>query len=100
MLIVPLQPVPSQAVTVLLGGQPSQIDLYQKSTGLFLDLRVSDAPIIVGTVCLNRVPVVRSVYLGFAGDLMLFDTMGASDPDFTGLGSRFLLAYLTPADFD
>lgn len=99
MVIVPLRAVPNQTVTVALGGQRTQIDLYQKATGLFMDLLVSDAPVVTGVVCLDRCPVVRSVYLGFVGDLMIFDTQGTADPDSSGLGARWLLAYLTPADF-
>jgi hypothetical protein len=36
--------------------------------------------------------------VGFIGDLIFIDTQGTSDPNYTGLGSRFLLAYLSPTD--
>ncbi|MDP4023707.1 hypothetical protein Q8W71_13810 [Methylobacterium sp. NEAU 140] len=98
MQIIPLQPVPNQAVAVTLGGQPCQINVRQTLYGLTLDLYVREALIIGGALVLDRNRVVRSAYLGFSGDLMTFDTQGTDDPVSTGLGSRFLLAYLTASE--
>lgn len=98
MLIVPLQPLPSQVVSVLLANQPCLIELDQKSTGMFLNLYVNDALIIGGVVCENLNRIVRSAYLGFVGDLAFVDTEGASDPVYTGLGSRFNLAYIEQSE--
>ena len=97
-VIVPLQPIPNQTVTVLLGGQNSQINVYQKMFGLFLDLLVDNQPIITGTICQFGKVLVIDVYLGFIGDLCWIDTQAQSDPVYTGLGSRWQLVYLTPAD--
>jgi hypothetical protein len=94
MQIIPLQPVPSQTVAVLLADQNCQIKCYQKSTGMFLDLYVDDALIIGGVICLNLNRIVRSLYLGFIGDLAFIDSTGSADPIYTGLGDRFNLAYL------
>jgi hypothetical protein len=41
---------------------------------------------------------VRSLWLGFSGDLMFSDTQGSSDPSSPGLGTRYLLFYLTSDD--
>ena len=86
-------------MTIALGGQRCQIDVRQRRTGLFLDLYVAGNLVIAGALCQDRNPVVRSVYLGFAGDLAFIDTQGTDDPSYTGLGSRWVLAYLTPSDF-
>ena len=91
---IPINAVPSQALKVVLGGQICTINIYQKSTGLFLDLYVNDALIIGGALCLNGVNIVRDAYLGFVGDLVFSDTQGADAPVYTGLGSRWLLFYL------
>ena len=99
MQIVPLQAVPNQTVTITLGGQTCQIDVRTRRTGLFLDLYLSNAIVIAGTLCQDRNPMVRSLYLGFEGDLMFFDTQGTDDPLFSGIGSRWFLAYVTAADF-
>ena len=98
MLFIPLQQVPNQAVSVNLNGQYCQINVYQKFFGVFLDLYVADVLIIGGVLCENLNRCVRSAYLGFSGDLGFWDTQGTSDPDYTGVGSRYQLVYLTPAD--
>lgn len=98
MLIIPLQPVASQLLGVTLTGQPCQINIRTRTTGLFLDLLVNDAPVIEGVLCLDRVKIVRDAYLGFEGDLFFADTQGRDDPVAAGLGSRYLLVYLQPGD--
>ncbi|MDR3533947.1 MAG: hypothetical protein P4L90_25705 [Rhodopila sp.] len=97
-LVVPLQPVPSQTVTVTLNNQACQINVYQLSTGLFVDLLVNNVLIIGGVIGEDRNVIVRSVYLGFSGDIAFIDTQGTEDPVSTGLGQRFFLMYFYPAD--
>lgn len=96
MNIVPTKAIPSQVLSVTLGGQSCVIALYQKTTGLFLDLSVAGSPTVQGVLCRDRVRLVRQAYLGFIGDLTFIDTQGASDPVYTGLGARYLLGYLSP----
>jgi len=98
MLVIPIQATPAQSLSSVLGGQNCQINIYQKSTGLYLDLLVSNSPIILSTICLDRVRLVREAYIGFTGDLTFADTQGTSDPVYTGLGSRFVLLYLEASD--
>lgn len=97
-LYIPLKQIPNQAVSVQLDGQDCQINVYEKFFGLFLDLYVSNVLIIGGCLCLNLNRIVRSAYLGFSGDLGFWDTQGNSNPYYTGVGARFQLVYLTPAD--
>ena len=98
MLVVPTIPIPYQIFTVQLNNQNCQISIYQKSTGLFLDLYISGTLIIGGVICEDRNRIVRNAYLGFVGDLAFFDNQGSSDPFYTGLGSRYSLLYLDPSD--
>jgi hypothetical protein len=98
MLIVPLQPVAAQTVLVTLANQACRINVYQKRTGLYVDLYVSNAEIVTGVIAENANRIVRSAYLGFIGDLAFFDTLGASDPYYTGLGAQYALAYLEASD--
>ena len=93
-LFITIQPVASQTFSVSLGGQSCQINIYQKSTGLFIDVFVNNAAIITGVICLDETLIVRDAYLGFIGDLAFYDTQGSDDPYYTGLGSRWLLAYV------
>ena len=98
MLIVPLQSVPNQTLDTTLGTQLCQLDVYQTGFGLFMNVYVSDVLILAGVLCENLNLVVRSLYLGFSGDFVFFDTQGTDDPFYTGLGTRFLLAWLAPSD--
>lgn len=98
MQAVPVQAVPSQTIGASLGGQQVTLNLYQKSTGLFMDVLVAGVPIVVGVICLNLNRIVRSVYLGFIGDFAFYDTQGSSDPVSTGLGTRYGLIYLEAVD--
>lgn len=99
MQIVPIQAAKSQSFAVLLANQNCRIDIYQKSTGLFLNLYVGGSLIIGGVICLNLVRIVRSLYLGFVGDLAFYDTQsGTADPIYTDLGTRFVLLYIEASE--
>lgn len=98
MLIIPLQAQKSQTVGVQLASQNCTINVYQKAFGLFCDLYMDNVLVVGGAICQNLNRIVRSAYLGFVGDLAFIDTQGTDDPVYTGVGSRFLLLYLSPGD--
>lgn len=98
MLTIQLGAKPSQQLSVLLANQNCQIKVYQKTTGLYLNLQINNVPLVTGIVCRDRVMLVRYAYLGFVGDLAFFDTQGTSDPVSTGLGARYQLVYLEASD--
>lgn len=101
MLIVPLQATPSQVLSVILANQSCRISVYQKFFGLYFDLVVPSNPtpgIRAGVSCLNGNRLIRYAYLGFIGDFLFFDTQGKTDPVYTGLGTRYQLAYLEASD--
>jgi hypothetical protein len=117
MLTVPLNPVPSQTLTISLDGQSCQIAVYQKqpivdeygvAAGLFFDLTVNGVEICNTVRCLDRTQLLLDrQYLGVVGDFMFLDTLATSGgpptfngapPYYTGLGSQFLLLFLEPAD--
>ena len=98
MLVVPIQPVANQTFQAQLGDQPCVMNVYQQAYGLFMDLYVGNTLIVAGVICENLNRIVRSLYLGFVGDFVFFDTQGTDDPIYTGLGSRFLLVYLSETD--
>ena len=95
MQLIPLTAVPSQTFAVALGNQTCQLNIYQKTTGLFCDVYADADLIIGGVICLNQVLIVRDIYLGFIGDLAFFDTQSDTDPVYTGLGGQYQLGYLT-----
>lgn len=98
MQVIPTTAVPSQTLSVMLNGIPVAIALYQKSTGLYCDIGINDAPLLYGVACLNDAPMVISAYLGFPGDLAWIDLQGNDPPYYDGLGSRFVLVWLEPSD--
>lgn len=95
MLIVPLQAIPNQTVTVTLNDQVTQLNVYQTYEGLFIDVYLENSLVIAGVICENQNRIVRSDYLGYSGDLAWIDTQSSNDPDYTGIGTRFFLTYLT-----
>jgi len=92
---IPLQPVPTQATKVVLGGQNVQLLIYQKPQGIFVDINADGVDIVVGIIARDAVPLICRNYMGFIGNLLFVDTQGNSDPTYDGLGSRFSLVYLT-----
>lgn len=98
MEIIPLKALPNQTLTVTLSDQVTQLNVYQKQSGLYVDVLVDGSPIIQGVLGLNLNRIVRSTYLGFDGDLTFIDSQGADDPIYTGLGGRFTLNYLSAAE--
>jgi len=117
MLQVPLGAVPSQTLSVVLDGQNCQISVYQKqpivdeygvAAGLFFDLIVNGTPIVNTVRCLDRTELLLDrQYLGVVGEFMFLDTLATeggpptfngAPPYYTGLGTQFVLLYLTDAD--
>lgn len=98
MLIVPIQPVANQTLAALLSTQVCQLNIYQKNTGIYMDVLVNDDLVIGGVACQDRNRIIRSLYFGFQGDFAFFDTQGADNPFYTGLGSRFKLIYIEPSE--
>lgn len=89
---LPISSVPSQSFSITLNGQYCRISVYQKSTGVFLDLTVGTNAICTSAICLDRVGIIRLA--GFNGQLRFVDTQGATDPVYTGFNTRYKLTYL------
>jgi hypothetical protein len=98
MLIIPLQATPAQTLSCQLESQDVGLTIRQKAYGLFVDIYVGGTLILGGAIAENLNRMVRSEYLGFIGDLIFIDNQGSEDPDYTGLGDRFVLAWLDADD--
>jgi hypothetical protein len=94
MQVIPLNTASAQILSIQLARQSCRLKVYQKTFGLYVDLYVNDVLIIAGQSAHNLVRLVRDAYLGFTGDLVFYDTAGASDPSHDGLSGRFVLLYL------
>jgi hypothetical protein len=110
-LVIPLKAVPSQQVTASLDGQSTTISIYQlglaPATALYMDVAADSVAIANCRQCRaysgspTEAPpfmLLDSRYWGFAGDFMFLDTLGDEDPQYAGLGTRWLLLYFAPAD--
>lgn len=95
MLAIPIAATPSQTLTVLLSGQDVRLNIFQKTTGVYVDVMVSGQALVRSVIARDRVPLIRHGYLGFIGDLFFKDIQGASNPEYSGLGSRYVLGYQT-----
>lgn len=92
---ISLKPLKAQEVSVTLGGQAVTLRIVQRSTGLFMDIGVSNTWIAQGVLCLNCNKIVRYPYLKFQGELFFADTKGSDDPVYDELGTRYKLFYAT-----
>lgn len=103
MLLVPTQPLPSQTLSALLANQQTTLNIYQKGNNpetpaLFMDVLLNGALVVGGVICQNLNVIIRDAYFGYIGDFAWFDTQGAGDPQYSGLGSRWQLWYFSPSD--
>jgi hypothetical protein len=102
---IPLRAVPSQTLSVQLGNQSCQINVFQRFFGLFIDLYSNNDLIVAGVQCENMNRIVRNGYFGFSGDLTFYDQQTDDnglglDPEYRGLGDRYLLIYLTEEEME
>lgn len=90
---IPLAAVPSQTLSIQLGGKACRLSIYQKRTGLYADITVNDRLVLSGVLGRDRTWLVRGAHFGFPGDLTFIDGQGSSDPHYTGLGTRYRLVW-------
>lgn len=95
MILIPIQAVPNQTLAVTLARQSAQIALRQNGDSLYFDLISNRVSIVRTRICRDRQRLLLDVkYRGFIGDFAFVDTRGGLDPQYFGLGSRFVLYYL------
>lgn len=90
---IPLKAIPSQSLNVNLAGQPCIIDIRLIGGRQHLSLSVNGDVICQNVLMVNRSAIVRAAYTGFIGDLAAIDTQGDEAPQYTGWGTRWLLAF-------
>lgn len=95
MLVIPIAAVPNQTLSVLLDGQDTRINIYQKTTGLYVDVLLAGVMLVSASIARDRQTIVRQEYLGFIGDIFFKDLLGGTDPVYPGLGTRYVLGYQT-----
>lgn len=104
MQLISISAEKSQTFPITLDGVACTIKVNQRSSGLFMDLWVGDSAVCLGVLCLNANKIVRYDYLrsatGFSGDLFFIDNQGSDDPEYSELGTRYLLYYVTNDELD
>lgn len=112
MLTIPLAPVASQTLQFVAAGQNCQMSVYTndgfdyadptlntEKEYIAIDFAYNGIQVTNTQNCLNVTRLLKNrTYLGFVGDFMFVDTQGSDDPQFTGLGSRWVLLYLEASD--
>lgn len=90
---IPIKQEPSQRLNVPLAGQPCTIVLRQIKGRQYFSLALNGEVICRNVLMVDRSRIVRAAYTGFIGDFAAIDTQGTDAPDYTGWGTRWLLAY-------
>lgn len=100
MIQVPLSTIPSQSLSIRLGGQPCQISLRKNGDFLYFSLLVNNEPIVTYRMCQNRQRLlIDAKYKGFIGDFMFVDQSPAdAPPEYTGLNTRWIFYYLNAGE--
>ena len=89
-LEIPLAAIPSQSLTVNVGGQVARITVRTIGASLYFTLD----NVVTNRICRDRQRLlIDAGYRGFLGDFQFIDTKGAADPAYWGLGDRWRLIY-------
>jgi hypothetical protein len=94
MYLIPLKPVANQTTTTVLGGQIVRVAIREMTTGVYLSAWLDNVQIQSGILCVDRVRMMDANYDGFVGALMFMDSQGTSNPEASGIGTRWNLYYL------
>lgn len=100
---IPLRATGNQTLQVVLEGQNCSLRLYTRNLSdgvetLFCDLSIDQDPVFYGCPCLDGLPMPLYAWLGMTGQLVFIDMEGDEAPRWSGLGSRWKLLYMSPAE--
>ena len=94
MIKIPLNPVPSQSIKVVLAGQNCEIKIYYRFGTMYMDLICNNSLVQSGAVCRNRASIVQVANNNFKGSLHFVDLLGESEPNYKDFQSRYSLLYV------
>lgn len=95
MIKIPLNPVPSQSIKVVLAGQNCEIKIYYRFGTMYMDLICNNSLVQSGAVCRNRASIVQVANNNFKGSLHFVDLLGESEPIYKDFQSRYSLLYVS-----
>lgn len=100
---VPLIATPNQELAIELEEQDCTIQVRQLGNYTYLTLWIDSTLIVENAICIPGVAILQGYVHGFRGNFVLVDS---SDPNnqqlsnYTELGSRFILLYLTDEEIN
>lgn len=83
LMIIPVQPIPNQSVSFLLNSLAYTVDVETLRGALYISIWRAGEYVLRNRALRSYAPV------GFG--IQLVDTEGTEDPEYSGLGSRWLL---------
>jgi len=83
--IIPLEPIPNQALTTRIGDDEYAIEVNTMREKLFITVRINGILTLLNRSLLTFAPV--------SENLMLIDQDGNNKASYDGLGGRFLLVW-------
>lgn len=98
MVDIPLNQVSNQELSIVLDEQNCTIKLYYRGNAFYMDLYIDGNIIFYGSICFNKVGIKIYPYLPFKGQLVFIDIDGNSDPEISGLDTRYILQYFSETE--
>ncbi len=99
MRVIPLAAIPSQTLAIILDGQNASISLRQNGPNMYFSLQADGVAVVTSRICRDaQLLLVDAHYRGFLGDFLFVDLQDAEQPFFTGLGTRFVLVFLSDSE--
>lgn len=94
MQVIPLQRIPNQKLSVVLGGQNCVITIAQKGRYMYITLECEGRTVRQGMLCLCGIDLMQYPTPYFNGVLYFGDVKNKNGiPDFNEFGDRYILFY-------
>ena len=90
---IPVDAIPWQEFSIVLNDYKCLISLRQVAENIYCDLTVDDIEICKGAICEDHSAINQYPSRYFDGVLYFVDTKGKENPQYQGLGDRWILLY-------
>jgi hypothetical protein len=90
---IPLSAIPFQRVSLVIGSQSVEIEVRQMGSSVFTSAVVDGVQITRSTRAVNGGELFPWTFPDKPAEIKWVDTQGDADPQYEGLGSRWLLVY-------
>ena len=93
MVTIPLAPIPTQRLRIVLDNQDCEMELLTRGDHMFFNLTSNGTVIQNGAIVEDAVSIIQNPNDVFTGTLAMVDTRGNSAPWYDGLNERWFLCY-------